>query len=44
VPEHGLFKEQLGTEMSERIIRLCKIFGFHGGDYEESSLLGCGTV
>jgi hypothetical protein len=22
----------------------CKIWGFHGGDYEESSLLGCGTV
>jgi hypothetical protein len=21
-----------------------KIWGFHGGDYEESSLLGCGTV
>jgi hypothetical protein len=27
----------------EHII-LRKIWGFHGGDYEESSLLGCGTV
>jgi hypothetical protein len=23
---------------------LCKIWGFHGGDYEECSLLGCGDV
>jgi hypothetical protein len=22
-------------------IHLCKIFGFHGGDYEEWCLLGC---
>jgi hypothetical protein len=22
----------------------CKIWGFHGGDYEESSFLGCDTV
>jgi hypothetical protein len=23
---------------------LCKIWDFHDGDYEESSLLGCGAV
>jgi hypothetical protein len=23
---------------------LCKIWGFHGGDYEECHLLGCGTM
>jgi hypothetical protein len=28
----------------ENLNFLCKIWGFHGGDYEESSLLGCGTV
>jgi hypothetical protein len=22
----------------------CKIWGFHGGDYEECRLLGCGAV
>jgi hypothetical protein len=24
--------------------KLCKIWGFHSGDYEECRLLGCGTV
>jgi hypothetical protein len=24
--------------------KLAKILGFHGGDYEECSLLGCGSV
>jgi hypothetical protein len=23
---------------------VCKIWGFHSGDYEECRLLGCGTV
>jgi hypothetical protein len=23
---------------------LCRVLGFHGGDYEECSLLGCGAV
>jgi hypothetical protein len=26
------------------IYTLCKIWGFHDGDYEEFRLLGCGTV
>jgi hypothetical protein len=33
--------------LEANIIRLhfiCKILGFHGGDYEESSLLGYGAV
>jgi hypothetical protein len=30
------------TEPSQLI--LCKIRGFHGGDYEEYRLLGCGAV
>jgi hypothetical protein len=29
---------------SEIKFSLCKIWGFHGSDYEESNLLGCGTV
>jgi hypothetical protein len=24
--------------------QLCKIWGFHGGDYEECRILGCGAV
>jgi hypothetical protein len=24
-----------------KILNLCKIWGFHGGDYEERCLLGC---
>jgi hypothetical protein len=26
------------------IVDLCKIWGIHGGDYEEYRLLGCGAV
>jgi hypothetical protein len=34
----------LNIPSSKLIFQLCKIWGFHGGDYEESRLLGCGTV
>jgi hypothetical protein len=34
-------------EVLEKYIKyvfICKILGFHGGDYEECRLLGCGAV
>jgi hypothetical protein len=34
----------LSTQQRDAQQLRCKIWGFHGGDYEESSLLGCGTV
>jgi hypothetical protein len=37
-------KRELPDQWKESIIIPCKIWGFHGGDYEEWCLLGCYAV
>jgi hypothetical protein len=32
------------AEGCKEVLKLCKILGFHGGDYEEWHLLGCYSV
>jgi hypothetical protein len=34
----------MATDKLDRLIVGCRILGFHGGDYEECRLLGCGAV
>jgi hypothetical protein len=47
IPCKGLsYKEYVWHKMyiTSKEIYICKIWGFHVGEYEESSLLGCGAV
>jgi hypothetical protein len=35
---------EIAVNDAHMISYICKISGIYGGDYEESSLLGCGAV
>jgi hypothetical protein len=37
-------RRQYFSATEPNLLMLCKIRGFHGGDYEEFLLLGCYTV
>jgi hypothetical protein len=44
IPEFVLHRRHITPPLEPSQLMLCKIWGFHGGDYEEWYLLGCDAV